>query len=105
MVVQSIDRIDSRLKLKLMAAITGPHPGAHQVGLSSSEAARRLAVHGANELSPRKAKSGTLQFLSHFLNPLVLILLGASAVSGFVGETTNAAIITLIILLSVTLDF
>jgi P-type Mg2+ transporter len=105
MVVQSIDRIDSRLKLKLMAAITGPHPGAHQVGLSSSEAARRLAVHGANELSPRKAKSGTLQFLSHFLNPLVLILLGASAVSGFVGETTNAGIITLIILLSVTLDF
>jgi P-type Mg2+ transporter len=88
-----------------MAAITGPYPGAHPAGLSSDEAARRLAVHGANELLRSEGKSASLQFLSHFLNPLVLILLAASAVSGFAGETTNAGIITLIILMSVTLDF
>ena len=37
-------------------------------------------------------------------NPLVIILLVASAVSAFTGEATNFLIITCIVLLSVTLD-
>ena len=46
-----------------------------------------------------------LQFLSRFLNPLVIILLVASVVSAFTGEFTNFIIISVIVLLSVTLDF
>src|SRR5262245_18096855 len=88
-----------------MAVSAGEQFDGARLGLSSSEAARRLEAVGANELSRGEPGSAVLQFLSHFLNPLVLILLTASLVSGFLGDTANAAIITLIILLSVTLDF
>ena len=45
------------------------------------------------------------EYLGHFKNPLVLILLAASAVSAVTGEITNFVIIASIVLLSVTLDF
>jgi len=46
-----------------------------------------------------------LQYLAHFKNPLVLILLLASALSALLGELTNFFIIAVIVLASVTLDF
>ena len=45
------------------------------------------------------------QYLSRFRNPLVIILLVASAISASTGEVTNFLIISCIVLLSVTLDF
>ena len=74
-------------------------------GLSSVEASSRLAEFGPNLFRDHPDRSVILQFLSRFKNPLVLLLLGASAISAFTGETTNFAIITVIVLLSVTLDF
>ncbi|MBO0800540.1 MAG: magnesium-translocating P-type ATPase, partial [Blastocatellia bacterium] len=74
-------------------------------GLSSAEAALRLDQYGPNEITPGAKRNSLLVFLSHFTNPLVLILLLASIVSAFVGEAANAAIIAVIILLSVTLDY
>ncbi|HMV85408.1 MAG TPA: magnesium-translocating P-type ATPase [Blastocatellia bacterium] len=74
-------------------------------GFSTAEAKRRLAMYGANEIAPRAVRSALVEFLLHFTNPLVLILLVASAVSVFAGEATNAVIIAVIILLSVLLDF
>jgi Mg2+-importing ATPase len=73
-------------------------------GLSDDEAGRRLAQFGPNEVS-RKRPSTVIQFLAHFKNPLVIILLIAAAISVFVGEITSAAIIIFIILASVCLDF
>ncbi len=46
-----------------------------------------------------------LQFLSRFRNPLVILLLVASAISAFTGEVANFVIIFAIVLFSVTLDF
>jgi len=80
-------------------------PDVADAGLSSSEAKSRLARFGANVFSERSEKSLLLQYLSRFKNPLVLILLVASVVSAFTGEITNFLIISLIVLLSVTLDF
>jgi Mg2+-importing ATPase len=73
-------------------------------GLSEEEAGRRLGQYGPNEVS-RKRPSSIVQFLAHFKNPLVIILLIAAAISVFVGEITSAAIIIFIILASVCLDF
>lgn len=53
----------------------------------------------------RRGQSLLLQYFTRFKNPLVIILLVASAVSAFTGELTNFLIISLIVLLSVTLDF
>ena len=74
-------------------------------GLSSALAAERLKQVGANRFREHAERPLLLQYLARFRNPLVLILLAASAVSAFSGELTNFLIISSIVLLSVTLDF
>jgi len=74
-------------------------------GLSSSEARERLTGFGPNLFRERQRKSLLRQYLSRFRNPLVVILLVASAVSAFTGEVANFLIIGVIVLLSVMLDF
>ncbi len=75
------------------------------VGLSSSEAAARLARFGPNLLHTVRKRTLLFQFLAKFRNPLVIILLMASAVSAFSGDATSFFIISFIVLISVTLDF
>ena len=75
------------------------------LGLSSAEAAARLRQFGPNVAAASRRRSLALQFLARFSNPLVLVLLAASAVSAFVGDITSFIIILAIVLLSVTLDF
>jgi Mg2+-importing ATPase len=74
-------------------------------GLTSREAENRLKIYGYNELAKRKKRRVIVEFLSRFKSPLVAILLIAGLISGFTGETVNAAIIFSIVLLSVVLDF
>ncbi len=74
-------------------------------GLSSEEAARRLAQYGPNQLAQARRGAAVRQLAARFGNPLVLVLLVASLVSALTGDATSAGIITVIILLSVTLDF
>ena len=78
---------------------------ATSAGLTSSEAAERLIRYGPNIFHPQKKNALLLQFLSKFSNPLVLILLVASAVSAFTGDVASFIIISLIVIMSVTLDF
>ncbi len=74
-------------------------------GLASSEAADRLKRVGSNVLRPPHKRALVLQFLARFKNPLVIILLIASAVSAFTGDVTSFLIIGSIVVMSVTLDF
>ena len=82
-----------------------PPPVAGGEGLTVAEAARRLVQFGPNLVETgghfRLLRTG----LGLLANPLVVILLVASVVSGIVGETLSAAIIVTIVLLSVALDF
>jgi Mg2+-importing ATPase len=77
---------------------------ANPAGLSSAEAAARLTRVGPNVLRPRRERALVLEFLSHFLNPLVIILLLASGVSALTGDAASFFIISAIVLMSVTLD-
>jgi Mg2+-importing ATPase len=74
-------------------------------GLSRLEAAQRLARHGPNRLQPHRERALLVQFVLRFRNPLVLILLAASFVTALTGDAAGAAIIGVIVLMSVTLDF
>ncbi len=74
-------------------------------GLSSAEAAARLARFGPNLIHGERKRALLLQFLAKFRNPLVIILLAASAISAFTGDATSFFIIGTIVLMSVTLDF
>src|SRR5665647_2774478 len=75
------------------------------LGLSSTEAAVRMQQYGPNQLKPTRQRAILLQFLAHFRNPLVLVLLAASGISALTGDSTGSIIIGLIVLMSVTLDF
>lgn len=74
-------------------------------GLTSSEAAKRLKLYGLNLFHPQRKNALLFQFLSKFSNPLVIILLAASAISALTGDAASFIIISLIVLMSVTLDF
>lgn len=80
-------------------------PPAPVVGLSGAEAKARQVAFGPNVFRQHREASLLRQYLSRFRNPLVLILLAASAVSAFTGAVADFIIIACIVLLSVTLDF
>jgi Mg2+-importing ATPase len=74
-------------------------------GLTSAAAAARLAQCGPNLLQTHRERALLLEFLSHFRNPLVLLLLAASGISALTGNVSSFFIISTIVLMSVTLDF
>jgi magnesium-transporting ATPase (P-type) len=74
-------------------------------GLTSAEVKRRLAAYGAND--PRlRAPSPLAQELTAFVsNPLVIILVLAAVISGFLGDIPDAVIIIVVVSLSSILNF
>ena len=78
---------------------------ADAAGLSTEEAARRLIETGPNEPTPSKSGGQLRELLRFCLNPLVLILLIAALVSGFLGQPVDAGIIVGIIVISTALSF
>jgi P-type Mg2+ transporter len=81
------------------------HLNSSPEGLSSAEAAARLTHFGPNLIQAERKRALLLQLLAKFRNPLVIILLTASALSAFTGDATSFFIISTIVLISVTLDF
>jgi Mg2+-importing ATPase len=79
--------------------------GSGPAGLSPDEASRRLSVYGRNDAAAPKRRSGWQRFLVLFANPLVVILLFASALSAITGDTASFIIIVTIVVLSVVMDF
>ncbi len=74
-------------------------------GLDSAQAKLRLERSGPNVLQRAARQAWWWQLAQRVNNPLVLILLGASLVSAFLGELSSFVIISLIVLLSVAIDF
>ncbi len=75
------------------------------VGLSSGEAAQRLAEGGANELERVRRTSPWAVLLSQFKNLLIIILLIATALSAFLGHGVEAVAVAVIVLFAVLLGF
>ncbi len=74
-------------------------------GLSPVDAAARLKTHGPNELQAGKRTSPWMMFAEQFKNVLVIILLFATVLSGFLGHGLEAGVIAVIVIFSVTLGF
>jgi P-type Ca2+ transporter type 2C len=74
-------------------------------GLSQSEAARRLAEHGPNELQEAHGISPWAILAEQFKNVLIVILLIAVGLSAFFGHGLEALVIGIILLLAVLLGF
>jgi P-type Ca2+ transporter type 2C len=74
-------------------------------GLTSSEASKRLLETGPNEIQAAKRISAWEILLEQFKNILVLILLGAAAISLFLDHGVEAIVIAVIVLFAVFLGF
>lgn len=72
-------------------------------GLSGGEVVRRFASFGKNELDEGKPKSLISKFIDQFKNIMVIILLVAAAISGFMEELTDTFIILAVVVINAIL--
>lgn len=79
--------------------------GSKASGLSQSEAQTRLKQYGINEIQAAQRISPWSILLEQFKNVLILILLGATAISFFLGHGIESIVIAVIILFAVLLGF
>jgi Mg2+-importing ATPase len=77
---------------------------ASEHGLTQAEAQERLLASGPNEPVAHRQGHGMRHMLAFATNPLVVILLLASLVSGLLHDVANATIIALMVLLSMVLN-
>ena len=75
------------------------------IGLATAEVRSRLKTYGANDAATIKVSPHWLQFIARFGNPLIIILLIASAVSAATGDVASFIIIFCIVMLSIIFDF
>ena len=79
--------------------------GVPDSGLTSTQAAAQLARFRPNRLRAED-RSGPVRLLARqFTNPIVLMLVGAAVLSGFLGDPADAIIISAIVLASGMLGF
>ena len=75
------------------------------VGLSNKEAKKGLLEFGLNELQKNKSVSPLMIFLSQFNDFMVWVLLGATIISGILGDTADSVTIIIIVVINAILGF
>jgi Ca2+-transporting ATPase len=78
---------------------------ATDTGISDAEAGLRLQKHGFNKLTEKQRVSPLKMLFRQFTETMVLILIAAALLSGFLGKTTEAIAILAIVLLFGFLGF
>ncbi len=74
-------------------------------GLSNEEARNRLREYGPNELIEKKKKTPFMMFIDQFRDFMILVLIAAAVISGFVGEATDTVVIIVIVILNAVIGF
>ena len=74
-------------------------------GLSAAEAARRLAIHGLNQLRPPQQRGPLLRFLLQFHNVLIYVLLAAAATTAALGHPIDTAVIIGVVVINAIVGF
>lgn len=96
--------------------VTLANVGGHLDGLTTEDAAERLAADGPNEVAHDKAPPALLQFLEAFKNPFIAVLMVLAAISsvtdiylpmrdGQAADYTGVSIIVTMVILSALLRF
>lgn len=75
------------------------------IGLSSSEAQKRIKEFGANKIEAKKGKSVWFIFLSQFKSPIVWLLVFAAGLSFYFGEWLDGIAILAVILINALIGF
>ena len=74
-------------------------------GLSAEEVARRQALHGLNLMSEKPAMPAWQRFVQQLVQPLVLVLLAAGAITAALGEWTDASVIFAVVLVNALIGY
>ncbi|MBM3147283.1 MAG: HAD-IC family P-type ATPase, partial [Actinobacteria bacterium] len=74
-------------------------------GLDLFDVKRRRERYGANELSPRKGPGPLIRFLLQFNDPLLYILMAAGAVTLYLREWIDAAVIFGVVVLNAVIGY
>jgi P-type Ca2+ transporter type 2C len=74
-------------------------------GLTAADAAARLSEHGPNKLVEKRKKSAFMMFLDQFKDLMIIILLAAALVAGFIGELTDTLVIIAIVIANAVIGF
>jgi calcium-translocating P-type ATPase len=74
-------------------------------GLTTAEAARRLARHGPNRLPELRARGPVLRFLMQFHNVLIYVLLAAAIVTGALQHWVDTGVILAVVLANALIGF
>ena len=72
-------------------------------GLSAQEAAARLEANGKNKLAEAKKDSLLKRFVSQLMDPMIIILLAAAAISGVLAVVEGESFTDVIIILAVVI--
>ncbi|MCR2828097.1 HAD-IC family P-type ATPase, partial [Microbacterium sp. zg.Y909] len=78
---------------------------AQRTGLSSSDAAARLADVGRNELPEPPRKPAILRFLAHFNDTLIYILLGAAVIKAIMADWLDFSVIMAVAIINAIIGF
>ncbi len=79
--------------------------GSSENGLSQSEANARLEKYGTNEISGAKKRSEWLMLVDQFKDFMILVLIAAAIVSGFLSDITDTIVIIAIVILNAIIGF
>jgi len=79
--------------------------GTDAQGLSAADAEKKLLHIGLNQLQEGKKKTITGILLAQFKDVMILILLAAAIISGFIGDITDTIVILVIVILNAIIGF
>ncbi len=82
--------------------LTGVTP---EIGLTSREAAERLIKYGENRVQARSGTSAWVRVGRQFTAPLVVVLIAAAIVTGFLGEWVDASVIFIVVVVNAIVGF
>jgi Ca2+-transporting ATPase len=74
-------------------------------GLTDAQAMERLRTHGRNEIREQAPRSAWRMFVGQFTDFMIVLLIAAAVISGFIGEIEDAAAILAIVVLNAVIGF
>lgn len=79
--------------------------GAVATGLTSAEAARRLAEHGPNRLPEAPKRNALVRFFAHFHNVLIYVLIASAAITAALQHWVDTGVILAVVLANAVIGF
>ncbi|NOU40124.1 MAG: calcium-translocating P-type ATPase, PMCA-type [Methylotenera sp.] len=77
----------------------------HQTGLNAAQVAERTAFHGPNALREKRRRSPWRMLLDQFTEFMIMVLIVAAIISGFVGDVGDTIFIIVIVILNAVVGF